>query len=913
MRRTIARLRNRDERGAVIVELAVALPILLLLMAGIFDLGMAFYSGRNATEGARSAARAGAAAGDDRLADFAILRSLAATYANSNDTVDNIVVYKTPAGGSGALPAGCEPTGSGLAGTCNVYSGSVLASLDANQFVDNNCAGEADSNWCPTTRLANFEAGEYLGVRVFVTHEALMGFVIDDRSFVETSVFQIEPVGNFSVPPPLPTPTSTVPPQRCSAVLHGTVQLSGNSEYFFDGWSHVKGAPPELYQAIVVGGPSTCRALIVKYFEGGHQCFEFPIGQHSLGFQTDGDEHYLFVSPAAPPACNTLSTPWFISSSEPTITPVPPTPTTDPVLGTPTPTSTPTATPLPTSTPTSTATPTLTPTPTSTPTATPTLTPTPTVTPTPSPTPTTTPTPTPTSAPVSNLPWIEDFNEPNNVGSTQWNSWGGGTHGIVNGCYNRTNSGSATVWRSEVIDISNDSSVDISFEIVSGIWGRMENADYYRAWYRLNEGSWQQFAYSTNDFLGTRTESATNLSGDTIRIRIDTQVSWHDEFFCFDNVTVESNGTNGGGGGTNPTATPIPSPTPTMTPTPTVTPTPTITPTPSPTAIPTSTSTPSPTPTPTPYWDSLPWVENFTDAGTTPPTRWSSQGGGDHALDPTNDCYRRSGFGPKTRWESNEIDITSSPPLTLTAIIEASANIDAGDVVTLLYQLEEADGTLGAVLVADTATGAEGPTIVLQTSGGYNAHRIRVFVEMTTSSANESFCLQTVIVDEATNGGNLIPTPTPTPPPTPIPQSGLVPWIEEFTEAGYLGTTKWTASGGGNHAIVGGCYQRTGSGGETLITSEPIDISGGGAHDISVPVTSAGVLEPSGISYDFAELRYRIDGGAVQVAETIGGSFGSHTLNATGLSGTTLEVIVAMDVSASNEYLCTNSISVTKQ
>ncbi len=52
---------RRSERGANLVEMAIVTPILLLLLAGLVDLGRAFYSyiiiANSAREGARAAAR----------------------------------------------------------------------------------------------------------------------------------------------------------------------------------------------------------------------------------------------------------------------------------------------------------------------------------------------------------------------------------------------------------------------------------------------------------------------------------------------------------------------------------------------------------------------------------------------------------------------------------------------------------------------------------------------------------------------------------------------------------------------------------------------------------------------------------------------------------------------------------------
>src|SRR5689334_24837539 len=51
---------RRDEQGAVILETALMLTILLMLMFGIFDVGRVMYTMNSLTSAAREGARAGA-------------------------------------------------------------------------------------------------------------------------------------------------------------------------------------------------------------------------------------------------------------------------------------------------------------------------------------------------------------------------------------------------------------------------------------------------------------------------------------------------------------------------------------------------------------------------------------------------------------------------------------------------------------------------------------------------------------------------------------------------------------------------------------------------------------------------------------------------------------------------------------
>jgi Flp pilus assembly protein TadG len=56
--------RHRRERGNVTLEMALAMPVFLLLVAGVFDLGMLFWEKHVLTNAAREGARAAAKAVD---------------------------------------------------------------------------------------------------------------------------------------------------------------------------------------------------------------------------------------------------------------------------------------------------------------------------------------------------------------------------------------------------------------------------------------------------------------------------------------------------------------------------------------------------------------------------------------------------------------------------------------------------------------------------------------------------------------------------------------------------------------------------------------------------------------------------------------------------------------------------------
>jgi Flp pilus assembly protein TadG len=102
MAEALMRNRLRSSRGAQLVEMAIVMPVLLLIIAGIFDFGMLFRSWEVVTNAAREGARIGSLPG----------------YADA-DVRSRVQQYMQA---SGVLPA---------AGTCELHSVSPGAACPA--------------------------------------------------------------------------------------------------------------------------------------------------------------------------------------------------------------------------------------------------------------------------------------------------------------------------------------------------------------------------------------------------------------------------------------------------------------------------------------------------------------------------------------------------------------------------------------------------------------------------------------------------------------------------------------------------------------------------------------------------------------------------------------------------------------
>jgi hypothetical protein len=66
-------LRRRREKGSITMEMALAMPLLLFLIAGVIDLSMLFWEKQVVTNAAREGARAAVKAADDGMAETADL------------------------------------------------------------------------------------------------------------------------------------------------------------------------------------------------------------------------------------------------------------------------------------------------------------------------------------------------------------------------------------------------------------------------------------------------------------------------------------------------------------------------------------------------------------------------------------------------------------------------------------------------------------------------------------------------------------------------------------------------------------------------------------------------------------------------------------------------------------------------
>lgn len=183
----------RRQRGAVLTETALTIPLFFLVIFGIIEGGLLFRDRLTTTSAAHDAARAATVSGDELSADRHVLDVLLDSTAPLPDgTVERIVIFKASGPGE-AVPTACL-TG-GVVGVCNSYTAADMAVDDA-AF---GCKGDKDLDryWCPSDRVviqtaANGGPPDYIGVYLEISRTSLSG-VLPVTELSTTKVLRIEP------------------------------------------------------------------------------------------------------------------------------------------------------------------------------------------------------------------------------------------------------------------------------------------------------------------------------------------------------------------------------------------------------------------------------------------------------------------------------------------------------------------------------------------------------------------------------------------------------------------------------------------------------------------------------------------------------------------------------------------------
>jgi hypothetical protein len=199
------------EQGAVFVEFALVIPLLMVFALGIVEYGLAWKAANDVNAAARDAARSATSSTAYITSDQTALTQVGTGLTPTElQGIEKVIVYKaTPV--DTKPPSNClqfqpQPNATvGSFGSCNVYSKQQLEWVLAHQTSTANFATDAgcgssgnrtwDYNWCPTGRNHSQRAGtlDYLGVYIKMKHNQVTNFGFGDRMIERTAVFRLEP------------------------------------------------------------------------------------------------------------------------------------------------------------------------------------------------------------------------------------------------------------------------------------------------------------------------------------------------------------------------------------------------------------------------------------------------------------------------------------------------------------------------------------------------------------------------------------------------------------------------------------------------------------------------------------------------------------------------------------------------
>jgi hypothetical protein len=197
-----ARRNGDNDRGAALLEFTIVAGLLLAIIFGIVEFGLAFRDRLTISNATQSAARVGSALGFSDNSDLELLLSLEqslATLPNSGIGVVRYVdVFLADANGNPAVSCGA-----GGSSACNRYFWSPgNGTCDWKPCPDPD-AGYAAWGWAPADRDVALPGLDVMGVRVTFAHQWVTGFLplpnIDcDGSagsdcWADTAVMRLEP------------------------------------------------------------------------------------------------------------------------------------------------------------------------------------------------------------------------------------------------------------------------------------------------------------------------------------------------------------------------------------------------------------------------------------------------------------------------------------------------------------------------------------------------------------------------------------------------------------------------------------------------------------------------------------------------------------------------------------------------
>jgi len=201
------RRRSDSERGVVLVEMALVAPLLILLVIGIMEFGLAFRDRLTVSNGTQSAGRVAAALGNSDDSDIAVLQaveqSLGILPGSGGGIIKHVQIWKS--NGSGSPATACGTVGSG-GSNCNwyEYDPSLPCNWNPCPDPDNGSPAVYGGGFVPSGRDVTLDSGglDTVGITVLFAHDWITGIMpLADvactsnglNCWADTALFRLEP------------------------------------------------------------------------------------------------------------------------------------------------------------------------------------------------------------------------------------------------------------------------------------------------------------------------------------------------------------------------------------------------------------------------------------------------------------------------------------------------------------------------------------------------------------------------------------------------------------------------------------------------------------------------------------------------------------------------------------------------
>ncbi len=201
------KLRARPERGATMVEGAIAATILFMLIFAIIQFAFLVFALVDARNASGAGARRGEIASNGIASDMKVLQTIRQeARLTSKDQVERVIVY-WPATENGAVPSACltannNGVGQGVKGSaCNIYSAADYLTYSApstSEAQQNDRLAKfhqikRDATWpSPTRNVRRSGPPDYLGVTVVMKSKRIGGPFQFSKTFTATTVTKLQ-------------------------------------------------------------------------------------------------------------------------------------------------------------------------------------------------------------------------------------------------------------------------------------------------------------------------------------------------------------------------------------------------------------------------------------------------------------------------------------------------------------------------------------------------------------------------------------------------------------------------------------------------------------------------------------------------------------------------------------------------